>query len=93
VPPTNPDPPGHTKRRLDSRYLYAPNVPSPADASQWDHARALLLRCFVRPRPRAGRFKTVTRDVDVPMTNGVRIAVTLGLPSADRNACTPGKSR
>src|SRR4051812_24740422 len=42
-----------------------------------------LVALLVAPASAQADFKLVTRDVYVPMSDGVRLAVTLGLPSAD----------
>lgn len=52
---------------------------------------ALLLALLVAPATAHADYKSVTRDVYVPMSDGVRIAVSLGLPSNDGVTPAPGK--
>jgi uncharacterized protein len=51
----------------------------------------LLLALLVAPAVAHADYKMVTKDVYVPMSDGVRLAVTLGLPSTDGTTPAPGR--
>jgi uncharacterized protein len=52
---------------------------------------ALALALLAAPAAAHADYKLVTRDVYVPMSDGVRLAVTLGLPSTDGATPAPGR--
>jgi len=52
---------------------------------------AALAALFIAPASARADFSMVTRDVYVPMSDGVRLAVTLGLPSNDGATPAPGR--
>jgi uncharacterized protein len=50
-----------------------------------------LVALLIAPATARADFSMVTRDVYVPMSDGVRLAVTLGLPSSDGVTPAPGR--